>query len=46
MVFVIAEFVIAGYQTAVHLGEQPQFAPVGKDEEREGAPTSRDPGDD
>ena len=42
------------YQTAVHRGEPLEFAPVervgqpefSKEEGREGAPTSRDPGDD
>ena len=42
------------YQTAVHQGERLEFAPVerveqpefSKEEGREGAPTSRDPGDD
>ena len=42
------------YQTAVHRGERLEFAPVerveqrefSKEEGREGAPTSRDPGDD
>ena len=42
------------YQTAVHRGERLEFAPVerveqrefSREEGREGAPTSRDPGDD
>ena len=42
------------YQTAVHRGERLEFAPVerveqpefSKEEGKEGAPTSRDPGDD